>query len=89
MRPEARERWLRDFDPSQYLSGVKCPILFLNGTKDFAYPLDSYRASYRLVPAHLRHVSVIPDLPHHHIWTFTEWINSWTAFCATERHCPV
>jgi len=72
MRPDARDRWLHDFDPSQYLSRVKCPILFLNGTKDFAYPLDSYRASYRLVPAHLRHVSVIPDLPHHHIWTFAE-----------------
>ena len=72
MRPDARDRWLRDFDPSQYLSGVNCPILFLNGTKDFAYPLDSYRASYRLVPAHLRHVSVIPDLPHHHTWTFAE-----------------
>ena len=72
MRPEARERWLRDFDPSQYLSGVKCPILFLNGSKDFAYPLDSYRASYRLVPSWLRHVSVIPDLPHGHIWTFDE-----------------
>jgi cephalosporin-C deacetylase-like acetyl esterase len=72
MRPDARDRWLRDFDPSQYLSGVKCPMLFLNGTRDFAYPLDSYRASYRLVPAHLRHVSVIPDLPHHHIWTFAE-----------------
>ena len=72
MRPDARDRWLHDFDPSQYLSGVKCPILFLNGTKDFAYPLDSYRASYRLVPAHLRHVSVVPDLPHSHIWTFSE-----------------
>jgi len=72
MRPEARARWLRDFDPSQYLSGVKCPILFMNGTRDFAYPLDSYRASYRLVPARLRHISVIPDLPHHHIWTFAE-----------------
>ena len=72
MCPDARERWLRDFDPSQYLGGVKCPILFLNGNKDFAYPLDSYRASYRLVPAGLRHLSVIPDLPHSHIWTFAE-----------------
>jgi len=72
MRPEARERWLRDFDPSQYLGGVHCPILFLNGANDFAYPLDSYRASYRLVPAKFRHVSVVLGLPHHHIWTFDE-----------------
>src|ERR1019366_7476025 len=51
MPPDARSRWLRDFDPSQYLGGVNCPILFLNGSNDFAYPLDSYRASYRLVPS--------------------------------------
>ena len=72
MSPEARDRWLRDFDPSQYLGGVNCPILFLNGSNDFAYPLDSYRASYRLVPAQFRHVSVVPNLPHGHIWTFDE-----------------
>ena len=72
MHPEARERWLRDFDPSQFLGGVNCPILFLNGSNDFAYPLDSYRASYRLVPAKLRHVSVVLNLPHGHIWTFDE-----------------
>jgi dienelactone hydrolase len=72
MRPDMRARWLRDFDPSQYLGGVTCPILFLNGANDFAYPLDSYRASYRLVPAKFRHVSVVLGLPHHHIWTFDE-----------------
>jgi dienelactone hydrolase len=73
MQPEARARWLRDFDPSQYLGGVKCPILFMVGTRDFAYPLDSYRASYRLVPDPLRHLCVIPDLPHHrYIRTFPE-----------------
>ena len=72
MSPEARDRWLRNFDPSQYLGGVNCPILFLNGANDFAYPLDSYRASYRLVPAKFRHVSVVGNLPHGHIWTFGE-----------------
>ena len=72
MSSEARARWLRDFDPSQYLGGVNCPILFLNGSNDFAYPLDSYRASYRLVPARFRHVSIVLNLPHGHIWTFGE-----------------
>ena len=51
MKPEQRERWAQYFDPSQYLPGVRCPILFVNGTTDFAYPLDSYQKSYRLVPA--------------------------------------
>ncbi len=72
MTPEARELWLRTFDPGVYLARVRCPTLFLNGTADFAYPLDSYRKSYRQVPARLRHVSVVKDLPHGHIWTFPE-----------------
>jgi dienelactone hydrolase len=48
--PERRERWVNAFDPSKYLPGVTCPILFVNGTNDFAYPLDSYRRSYEAVP---------------------------------------
>jgi dienelactone hydrolase len=68
----SRERWLRNFDPSQYLSDVDCPILFLNGSNDFAYPLDSYQKSYRLVRAARRSVSVVLNLPHGHIWTFPE-----------------
>jgi PhoPQ-activated pathogenicity-related protein len=64
-----RDRWVEAFDPSRYLPNVTCPILFLNGTNDFAYPLDSYRGSYRLVKGP-RTVSVQPRLPHGHIWTF-------------------
>ncbi|MDB6041125.1 MAG: axeA 1 [Verrucomicrobiales bacterium] len=72
MKPEARELWLKLFDPSQYLSNVHCPILFVNGTTDFAYPLDSYQKSYRLVPSKFRHISVAVNRPHGHIWTFPE-----------------
>lgn len=72
MSEKSRKLWLENFDPSRYLENVQCPILFLNGTTDFAYPLDSYRKSYRLVPEPLRFVSVVIDLPHGHIWTFPE-----------------
>lgn len=72
MTPTARALWLRLFDPSRYLAGVRCPILFVNGTTDFAYPLDSYQKSYRLVPARWRQVSVAVNRPHGHIWTFPE-----------------
>lgn len=72
MTPEARARWLRLFDPSSYLSQVRSPILFLNGTTDFAYPLDSYQKSYRLVPEKYRHLAIVTNLPHGHIWTFPE-----------------
>lgn len=72
MTPEARALWLKTFDPSQYLANTECPILFLNGSHDFAYPLDSYQKSYRLVRPKLRHLSVVMKLPHGHIWTFPE-----------------
>ena len=51
---------------------MRRPILFVNGTTDFAYPLDSYRKTYRLVPEKWRHVSVAVGRPHGHIWTFPE-----------------
>ena len=72
MSPPARALWLRLFDPSHYVGAVRYPILFVNGTSDFAYPLDSYRKTYRLVPERWRHVSVAVDRPHGHIWTFPE-----------------
>jgi len=72
MTPEARELWLSLFDPSQYVSGVRFPILFVNGTTDFAYPMDSYQKTYRLVPKKWRQVSMAVNRPHGHIWTFPE-----------------
>ncbi len=68
---EQAKRWTETFDPSTYLPGVKCPILFLNGTNDFAYPLDSYQKSYQLVKSP-RTLSVQVRLRHGHIWTFGE-----------------
>jgi dienelactone hydrolase len=71
MTMERRNRWVNHFDPSKYLPGVGCPILFLNGSNDFAYPMDSYKKSYSLVHGP-RTISVQPGLPHGHIWTFGE-----------------
>ena len=53
------------FDPSRYLPGVTCPILFVNGTNDFAYPLDSYQKSYQLVKAPVD-LCVTVKMPHGH-----------------------
>jgi dienelactone hydrolase len=65
MSREQRDRWVRLFDPSRYLPGVRCPILFMNGTNDFAYPLGSYQKCYRLVPG--RHdVRIEVHMPHGH-----------------------
>lgn len=72
MNPEARAQWIRLFDPRQYVGQVRYPILFVNGTTDFAYPMDSYLKTYRLVPEQWRHVSMTVNRPHGHIWTFPE-----------------
>lgn len=72
MTAEQRDRWVNFFDPSRYLAGVSCPILFLNGSNDFAYPMDSYKKCYQLVAERLRNVAVKIKLPHGHIWTFGE-----------------
>ena len=45
-----RELWIKNFDPSNYLAGCRMPTMFVNGTNDFAYPLDSYQKSYQLAP---------------------------------------
>ena len=64
--PEQSARWGKFFDPSVYLPGVSCPILFLNGTTDFAYPLDSYQKCYRLVTAAPVTLGITPTLRHSH-----------------------
>lgn len=65
LSPAGREKWLATFDPSKYVAGIACPTLFVNGTNDFAYPLDSYRKTYRLVTApHTLCVTV--NMPHSH-----------------------
>jgi dienelactone hydrolase len=72
MPADQRDRWVKNFDPSRYLKQVDCPILFVNGTNDFAYPLDSYQKCYRLVKDDLRTLAITIELPHGHIWTFKE-----------------
>jgi hypothetical protein len=71
MAADQRDRWVRWFDPSQYLPGVRGPVLFLNGSNDFAYPLDSYRRSFEMVLGE-KTLSVVIGLPHGHIWNFPE-----------------
>lgn len=42
MGEDQRKQWVENFEPSRYLGQAKKPVLFVNGTNDFAYPLDSY-----------------------------------------------
>lgn len=63
--PPLREAWTQNFDPSQYLAQARLPMLFVNGTNDFAYPLGSYQKSYRLVPGPVT-LSITVGMKHGH-----------------------
>ncbi len=65
MSPAQRDRWVSLWDPSQYLPAVTAPILFVNGTNDFAYPLDSYMKSYDAVGGP-KQIRITVNMPHGH-----------------------
>ncbi len=48
MTPAQRLTWHERCDPSVYLPAATAPILFVSGTNDFAYPLDSVAKTYAL-----------------------------------------
>jgi dienelactone hydrolase len=64
MPQERRKRWVEHFDPSRYVRRAKMSVLFVNWTNDFAYPLDSYQKTYRLVKD--RQLCVKVNMPHGH-----------------------
>ncbi len=57
--------WVENFDPSHYLGNCHMPTLWMNGTNDFAYPLDSYKKSYSLVRGP-RTLCITVRMPHGH-----------------------
>lgn len=65
MGKDKAEKWLGLWDPSRYLSKTTMPFLWVNGTNDFAYPLDSYQKSYRL-PTTGRTLAIRVRMAHAH-----------------------
>jgi dienelactone hydrolase len=65
MSPEGASRWLSWWDASVYLGDSKCPMLWVTGSNDFAYPLDAFQRSYRL-PGGPRTLCVRLRMPHGH-----------------------
>ena len=61
---DVKARWHELWDPSQYLPLVKCPFLWVDGTNDFAFPLDSVRKSAALVKDSA--FTTIVRMPHSH-----------------------
>ncbi|MEK6260641.1 MAG: acetylxylan esterase [Planctomycetota bacterium] len=62
---EKADLWVRQWDPSSYLGQAKMPVLWVNGTNDFAYPMNSWQKSYRL-PKGNRTLCLRIRMPHGH-----------------------
>jgi cephalosporin-C deacetylase-like acetyl esterase len=63
MQEAQRNKWIQSFDPSNYLSSITIPMLFVTGATDWCYPLDIYVKSYRLVKGS-RNICMFPFLFH-------------------------
>ena len=74
------ERWLSLWDPSRHVGGAKMPMLWVNGTNDFAYPMGSWKKTYRLAKGE-RALALRVRMPHGHpqgakvdeIFAFADW----------------
>ncbi|MEQ7799476.1 alpha/beta fold hydrolase [Pedobacter sp. ASV1-7] len=62
----SRASWIKQYDPSNYLSKAKMPMLFINGTNDGNFFLDSYAKSYDLVRN--KKLSIKIGLKHNHAY---------------------
>ncbi len=72
MTPEQVTQWVALWDPSRYIGSATMPVVFLNGTNDFAYPMDSYAKTCRLVTGETNY-SIQLRMNHGHIFEFPEF----------------
>jgi len=73
MTPDQCAKWVSLWDPSRYIGSATMPVVFLNGTNDGAYPMDSYAKTCGLVNSPKR-FSIQFEMPHGHIFTFPEFV---------------
>lgn len=66
------DKWHTLWDPSQYIGSATMPVAFLNGTNDFAYPIDSYAKTTALVQSP-KEFSIQLRMRHGHIFDFPEF----------------
>lgn len=62
---ERRDAWIAAYDPSSHLGKCTVPTLWVNGTHDKHYVLDSYAKSYSLVKGP-RTIRIEPQMRHSH-----------------------
>jgi len=62
---DRRQLWIDTYDPSSLLPRCRVPILFVNGTNDIHYTLDSYQKSFDRVPG-FKQMRIQVNMPHGH-----------------------
>ncbi|HGJ67696.1 TPA: dipeptidyl aminopeptidase, partial [bacterium] len=65
MGKQKAKKWLDLWDPSHYLKNATMPMLWVTGTNDFAYPMDSLQKSYRVTKGK-RTLCIRVRMPHGH-----------------------
>ncbi len=63
---DRRQQWIETYDPGSLLPHCRVPILFVNGTHDVHYPLDSYRKSFDSVPGEQKWMRIELRMGHSH-----------------------
>lgn len=88
MTPVQADRWHRLWDPSRYIGSASMPVMFINGTNDFAYPMDSYAKTCALVRG-VKNYSIQLRMRHGHIFGFPEFFGFVDQYILGETAMPV
>lgn len=62
---DRKAAWIKEYDPGSLLPRCRVPILFVNGTNDVHYVLDSYMKSFNVVPGE-KQMRIQVNMPHGH-----------------------
>ncbi len=62
---DRKAAWVREYDPGSLLPRCRVPILFVNGSNDVHYVLDSYMKSHAVAPGE-KHIRIQVNMPHGH-----------------------
>lgn len=62
---DRRDAWVKAYDPSSLLPRCRVPMLWVNGTNDVHYPLDSYQKGFDVVPGR-KQMRIEVKMPHGH-----------------------
>jgi dienelactone hydrolase len=65
-----RNHWQQLYEPAGYVAKARVPMLFMSGTKDPFYHLDSLSRTYTLYGG-AKKLRLLPDMPHSHAHAWT------------------